>query len=125
MKLSHKILLALALITVGIALSRPTTVSAHAHPKVMVPVPDSTGPSPAKVSITFSEAVEPKFSSINVTSPDGKTKFNISASQPVAGDPKTLTLALPTLSAGAYLVKWVSVAPDGHRLEGEYTFNVK
>jgi methionine-rich copper-binding protein CopC len=91
----------------------------------MVPVPDSTGPSPEKVSITFSEAVEPKFSSINVTSADGKTKLNTAASQPVAGDPKTLTLALPTLPAGGYLVKWVSVAPDGHRMEGEYAFTVK
>ena len=40
---------------------------AHAHPKIMVPAPDSSGPAPGKISITFSEAVEPKFSSIKLT----------------------------------------------------------
>jgi copper resistance protein C len=97
---------------------------AHAHPKVMDPVPDSAVASPAKVTITFSEAVEEKFSSISVTDEQGK-KVSKTSSQSVAGDPKTLTLPLPTLTPGKYQVHWVSVAADGHRLEGEYKFNVK
>jgi methionine-rich copper-binding protein CopC len=97
---------------------------AHAHPKVMFPTADSVGPSPAMVKITFSEALEPKFSSINVTDEAGK-KFNTAASMPVEGDPMTLTLALPTLPAGGYVVHWLSVATDGHRLEGSYKFTVK
>jgi hypothetical protein len=40
-------------------------------------------------------------------------------------DPKTLTLNLPVLKPGDYLVHWVTVAADGHRMEGEYKFSVK
>jgi copper resistance protein C len=97
---------------------------AHAHPKVMEPVPDSAVASPAKITITFSEAVEEKFSSLAVTDEQGR-KINKVASQLVSGDPKTLTLPLPPLTPGGYLVHWVSVAADGHRMQGEYKFTVK
>jgi len=123
MKLNRKSFLTVALMSAGLFFAVPSAV-AHARPKVMLPTPDSVGPSPAMVSITFSEAVEPKFSSINVTDEQGK-KFNTASSMPAAGDPKTLTLALPGLPPGGYLVHWVSVADDGHRMEGEYKFTVK
>ena len=97
---------------------------AHARPKVMIPAPDSTVSSPSTVSVTFSEAIEPKFSSINVVDEQGK-KYNTASSAPVPGDPKTLTLAVPPLQPGNYLVHWVTVAADGHRMEGEYQFTVK
>ena len=98
---------------------------AHARPKVMVPAADSSVPSPAMISVTFSEPVEGKFSSLNVTDEQGKKKFNTASSAASPDDPKTLTLALPPLQPGAYLVHWVSVAADGHRMEGEYEFMVK
>ncbi len=115
--------LAVACISALLLLAVPAAF-AHAHPKVMFPTADSVGPSPAMVKITFSEALEPKFSSINVTDEAGK-KFNTAASMPVTGDPMTLTLALPTLPVGGYVVHWLSVATDGHRLEGSYKFTVK
>jgi methionine-rich copper-binding protein CopC len=97
---------------------------AHAHPKVMVPAADSTGPAPAKIIVTFSESVEAKFSSLVLTSqkgdPVGKEK-----SEGDPGDPKTLKLTPPPLAAGDYLVHWTSVAPDGHKMQGEYKFTVK
>jgi methionine-rich copper-binding protein CopC len=123
MKFNRKSFLAVALIGAGLFFAVPSAL-AHARPKVMLPTPDSVGPSPAVVSITFSEALEPKFSSINVTDEHGK-KFNTASSMPAANDPKTLTLALPVLPHGGYLVHWISVAADGHRLEGEYAFTVK
>jgi methionine-rich copper-binding protein CopC len=97
---------------------------AHSKPKVMVPAADSTVTSPAMISVTFTEALEAKFSSLNVTDEQGK-KINIASSKPVPNDPLTLTLALPPLQPGGYLVQWVSVATDGHRMEGEYKFTVK
>jgi hypothetical protein len=97
---------------------------AHAHPKKMTPLPDSTGASPAKISITFSEAVEPKFSSIRLTDENGKS-VDPASSAPVPGDPTTLTLAVPTLPAGTYIVHWANVSVDGHRLEGSYKFKVQ
>lgn len=97
---------------------------AHAHPKTMLPAPDSTGPSPSKISITFSEAVEPKFSSIKLTDMEGKSA-DPQSSAAVPGDPRTITLAVPTLPAGTYIVHWANVSVDGHRLQGSYKFTVR
>ena len=124
MKFFHGVILSAALLGTALFFAVPMA-SAHAHPKVMVPAADSAGPSPAVVSITYSEAVEPKFSTISVTDADGKKKFNTATAMPVANDPKTMTLALPTLQPGSYVVHWVSVAADGHRLEGQYSFTVR
>jgi methionine-rich copper-binding protein CopC len=123
MKSTQKILLSAALLNVMLFFFVPAAF-AHARPKVMVPAADSVVVSPAAVTVTFTEAVEPKYSSLNVTDESEKTKFNTAAS--TVKDPKTLTLALPTLPPGAYLVHWVSVATDdGHRMEGAYKFTVK
>jgi hypothetical protein len=90
----------------------------------MVPAADSTVSPPSSISVTFSESVEGKFSSLSVTNEQGK-KVSTAASEQLTSDPKTLTLALPALPPGGYLVQWVSVAADGHRMEGEYKFTVK
>jgi methionine-rich copper-binding protein CopC len=92
---------------------------AHAHPKTMTPAPDSTTASPPSITMTFTEAIEPKFSSLVVTDERGKT-FNKEASHMASGDPTTLTLP-----AGVYVVHWANVATDGHRSQGEYKFTVK
>ena len=97
---------------------------AHAHPMVMNPAPDSTGPAPNSISISFSEGVEPKFSSIQLTDEKGKS-VDSEASRPKPNDPKTLILAVPKLTAGIYIVHWANVAVDGHRLEGSYKFTVQ
>ena len=102
----------------------PVAALAHAHPTKMNPAPNSVVAAPAQLEITFSEAVEPKLSVLEVLDGMGR-KENKGVPQAVAGDDKTLTLALPTLAAGAYTVHWVSVATDGHRLEGKYSFTVK
>jgi copper resistance protein C len=97
---------------------------AHAHPMAMKPAPDSSGPAPSSISITFSEAVEPKFSSIQLTDEKGKS-VDSEASRPKPDDPKTLILAVPKLTAGTYIVHWANVAVDGHRLGGSYKFTVQ
>ena len=97
---------------------------AHAHPKSTTPAADSTGPAPSKISITFSEAVEPKFSSIKLTDLEGKS-VDSETSTPVPGDPTTITLAVPALHAGTYVVHWSNVSVDGHHLQGSYKFTVR
>lgn len=97
---------------------------AHAHPKVMKPAADSTGPAPSSISITFSEEVEPKFSFIQLTDEKGKS-VDSEVSKPAPGDPTTLVLSVPKLATGIYVVHWVNVAVDGHRLDGSYKFTVQ
>ena len=102
----------------------PSLALAHAHPKVMDPAPDSTVTPPKYVSIEFSEALDPKFSSLHLTN-QGGTAISKASSAVSSSDPKRITLELPTLPSGVYVVHWVSVATDGHRLEGTYKFTVK
>jgi copper resistance protein C len=116
------IILSAALFTTSFVAHIPAF--AHARPKVMEPAADSVVPPPAKITVTFSEAVEPKFSSLTLTDEAGKP-LSKDASKGVAGDAKTMMLTPPTLTPGGYLVHWVSVAADGHRMEGEYKFTVK
>jgi len=106
------------------ALLMPVVALAHAHPKVMDPAPGATVTAPKHVSIVFSEALDPKFSSLHLTRQSGQA-VGTTSSTVAADDPKHMTLDLPMLSPGVYVVHWVSVATDGHRLEGSYDFTVK
>jgi methionine-rich copper-binding protein CopC len=97
---------------------------AHAHPKVMEPGVDSIGPAPAQVSIRFTEGLEPKFSSIQVSGANGAA---VSKAMSVvdSADATHMTLGIPALKPGSYAVHWIAVATDGHRTEGIYHFTVK
>lgn len=99
-------------------------VFAHARPTSYNPAPHASVSAPPAVTVHFSEELEPRFSSLTVTGPDGK-KVGLATSQ-VSSDKKVITLALPALPPGAYSVHWISVAADdGHRLQGTYKFSVK
>jgi methionine-rich copper-binding protein CopC len=89
----------------------------------MAPAAESSVPSPAKIIVTFTEPVEAKFSSLTLADDKGAA-VSKDHSKGDPKDPKTLTLAVPQLSPGGYHVHWVSVAPDGHRMEGSYKFRV-
>lgn len=111
-------------IPAALAMLVPSNALAHAHPKLMNPAPNSTVAAPKQVSIEFTEALDPKFSSLQLSGAGGTavTKTSSSVSKE---DPKQMTLDLPALSPAVYVVHWVSVATDGHRLEGSYQFTVK
>ena len=97
---------------------------AHAKPKVMVPDANSTVSAPGQVSVVFTEALEPKFSSLKLTDANG-TVLSKAASVVDASDHKHMTLDLPPLAPGVYYVHWASAATDGHRMDGQYSFTVK
>jgi methionine-rich copper-binding protein CopC len=101
-----------------------TVALAHSKPKVMLPAPDSTGPAPAELSVIFTEPLMGKFSKLELTDEKGKVISKESSVQDPK-DSKHLTLKLPKLAPGTYYVHWVSAAPDGHRMDGDYSFNVK
>jgi copper resistance protein C len=98
---------------------------AHAFPKLQTPAAGATvDGAPHEVSIEFSEALEPAFSSITVTDSAGKPVTDGKAAVDTA-DPKHMKVTLASVTPGAYTVTWVAVASDGHRTQGHYTFTVK
>jgi methionine-rich copper-binding protein CopC len=97
---------------------------AHAHPVTMTPAKDAVIGAPTEVSIVFSEDLEGKFSTLALEDSSGKIVSTAKAVLDPA-NARHLTLALPKLPQGAYTVDWTSVATDGHRLSGKYTFTVK
>ena len=79
---------------------------------------------PAAVTIDFTEPLEPAFSSIVVVDGDGKTVSDGRA-RIDASNRKRMSVPLTAVGTGAYTVKWVAVATDGHRTQGAYGFSVK
>ncbi len=108
----------------GILAGLSGTAFAHARPKVASPAANATVEAPKEVSIEFTEAVDPKFSSLQLLGADGK----VIQTQPTvadAADHAHLRLPLPQLAPGTYTVHWVTSALDGHHLDGSYNFMVK
>ncbi|CAB3961177.1 MULTISPECIES: copper homeostasis periplasmic binding protein CopC [Burkholderia] len=109
------------------ALGFVVTQAAHAHalPKTQEPAPDATlSTAPHAVTIGFSEALEPAFSSIAVTDSHGQSVVDGKSSVD-AGNRKRMHVALASLTAGTYKVAWIAVASDGHRTQGHYAFTLK
>jgi hypothetical protein len=80
---------------------------------------------PTAISITFTEAVEPKFSSIEVLDATG-SRVDEGKAQTAAGDEKLLSVGVKTLTPGTYKVIWhATAADDSHKTKGNYTFTVK
>ena len=98
---------------------------AHAHLRSAVPPVDSTvATAPTEVAITYSEGVEPKFSTIEVDDSTGK-RVDRQDPHTAPNDNKVLAVSVPTLPAGIYKVIWHATAVDTHKTEGTFTFTVK
>ena len=97
---------------------------AHAKMKQASPEVESTvKTAPGEVIITFTEALEPKFSKIEVQNSKGQ-RVDQGAVQAVPGESARLAVALKPLTAGVYRVTWRVVSVDTHRSEGSYQFIV-
>ena len=99
---------------------------AHAHARLThaePPVGGTVGGAPAQVELMFSEAVEPRFSSVTVADAAG-AKVDKGDLHAVAGDGKHLAVSLGALPPGTYMVVWHATSVDTHKTEGSYTFTV-
>jgi len=115
---------ALACVLFAIALTAGVRMSfAHTELVIATPAANSTVSAPKNVTITFSGALEPKFSKITVTDAAGKPAATEAST--VGTDAKVMRVALPALAPGVYTVHWVAVSTDSHRAQGEYKFTVK
>lgn len=103
----------------------PLPAWAHAHLKQASPSVDGTvKASPSRITLHFSEDVEPHFSSIAITTADGKV-LKLEHPATAANDHETLVSKVPeTLPAGTYRVTWHAVSADTHKTQGSFTFTV-
>ena len=110
---------------IGMVLLAPASPAfAHAFmERASPPVGSEVGSSPPELSITFTEAVEPLFSTIEVRDPSGTA---IAAGKPhsAPGNDRRLVIDLPKLPPGNYTVIWHATSVDTHKTEGRYQFTV-
>jgi copper transport protein len=78
---------------------------------------------PIRVQITFSEHLNPDLSKIVVVNPSNQEVDN--RDRQISADAYTMTVTLPLLPAGTYVVFWGShSADDGHIAGGSYIFHI-
>ena len=79
--------------------------------------------SPSTLSLTYTEPVEPMFSSIQVTDANG---VRVDQGE-VTGldDGRVLVVTLKRLAPGVYTVAWHVTSVDTHKTEGHFQFTVK
>jgi copper transport protein len=102
-----------------------SVASAHALLQSAEPAPNSvTKASPPTITLTFTEAPDPKLSSVQVLDSSGASVATGRA-ETVAGHADELTIAIKALADGVYTVAWRTVsAEDGHVAAGSYAFSV-
>src|SRR5207237_7551141 len=100
--------------------------SAWAHAALLRTSPSASGivsNPPARVLLTYSEAVEPRFAIVSVTDAGG---HHVTAGPPTrsASNPDTLFVPLKRLRPAWYLVYWRVISVDGHPVRGAFLFAV-
>ena len=106
-------------------LSMASPAFAHAMlERALPPVGSEVGGPPHQIVLTFSEAVEPLFSTIELR--DARAAV-VPTAKPVSpsGNNRQLVIDLPVLTSGDYTVTWHATSVDTHKTEGRYRFTVK
>ncbi|HET7911335.1 MAG TPA: copper homeostasis periplasmic binding protein CopC [Pseudolabrys sp.] len=102
----------------------PIAALAHAHLDHASPAAGSTvAESPKEVSLWFTEALEAKFSAIEVRDAQGAA---VQAGPAALARDNTAQLRVPLkpLKPGTYKVIWRVLSVDTHRTQGNFTFRV-
>jgi len=103
-----------------IALGTPAAY-AHAHLDHAVPAVGSTvDTAPHEVALTFTQNLEPAFSSVKVTDATGSDVGQGKAE--ISGN--TMRVELKPLTPGSFTVHWHAVSVDTHTTEGTFSFQV-
>lgn len=110
------------LVAAAIALA-PVSALAHGHLDHAQPAVGSTVAAPKEVSLWFTEAVEPKFSSIVVQDAKGAA-MQIGKAEVAADNKANLKIKVKPLAPGVYKVMWKILSVDTHRTQGSFSFTV-
>jgi methionine-rich copper-binding protein CopC len=98
-----------------------STARAHAFLENADPLVGSTvSAAPREVSLTFTQNLEPAFSSVTVTDANGA---QVSQGKAQIGG-NTMRVRLKALAPGSYKVHWHALSVDTHTTEGNFTFHV-
>jgi methionine-rich copper-binding protein CopC len=99
----------------------PGVAQAHAFLDHASPLVGSTvAAAPHEVALTFTQNLEPAFSTVQVTDAGG-ARVDEGKAQ-VSGN--TMTIGLKSLGPGSYKVHWHALSVDTHSSEGTFTFHV-
>jgi len=113
------------ILTLSLVLLLPSArLSAHAFlERSDPPVGSKVHSAPAAVRIWFTEAIEPRFSRIQVFDATGK-QFDKKDTHSDPSNRSLLQVSLPRLGPGSYKVVWRIMSVDTHRTNGDFTFQI-
>ncbi len=111
------------LLTAGAACLIGKAALAHAFLDRASPaVGSEVSGSPPALTLSYSEPVEPLFSTVAVTDSSGA---RVDAGEPSPQDDgRVLVVPLKPLAPGVYAVEWHVTSVDTHKTEGHFTFTV-
>jgi copper resistance protein C len=94
---------------------------AHAFLDHASPLADSTVPTaPHELSLSFTQNLEPAFSTVEVTGPGGA---RVDQGKPaISGN--TMRVGLKPSGPGTYHVHWHALSVDTHTTQGSFSFHV-
>ena len=101
-----------------------TGALAHAFPDTADPAVGATlSVAPAGVTITFTEGLEPDFSSLTVEDESGQ-RVDLGDAHTAPDNPMRFSVGLKPLKPGSYKVLWHATSVDTHKTNGSYSFTV-
>jgi methionine-rich copper-binding protein CopC len=114
-----------AALGLGIALTATAPAArAHAFLDHASPAVGSTvAATPPVLSLSFTQELEPAFSSVTVTNAAGQ-RVDLGNAQVPPGAPAELRVGLRPLPPGSYTVNWRVVSVDTHPTEGRFQFTI-
>ena len=79
---------------------------------------------PARVELWFNERLESAYSTLSVETAAGAP---VDRGDVTVGpdDPRKLSVTLPALASGRYVVRYRALSVDGHLVESSFVFSVK
>jgi methionine-rich copper-binding protein CopC len=110
------VLAALLVVALGAPAARAHAFLDHASPLVG----STVDAAPHEVSLSFTQSLEPAFSTVTVTDSSGAEVSQGKAQ--VSGN--TMRVGLKALGPGSYKVRWHALSVDTHTTEGSFSFHV-
>jgi len=98
-----------------------TAAGAHAFLDHASPLVGSTvAAAPHEVTLSFTQSLEPSFSTVEVIGPKG-ARVDAGKAQ-ISGN--TMRVGLKAAGPGTYHVHWHALSVDTHKTQGSFTFHV-